>query len=315
MGGPHKTSAKRDALGKALQVLWHIADVEGDVLIKEWGVRELGGALQLTPAAAHRTLTALARHGLVQHNPTSGQYQIGTEFFRLALKLTSHFGIRNVGIPVMRDLVEQCNETSFLGLYDRARMEVMFIAAVASSHPLRYVVPLNEWFPVYAGASGLAMGLGLDRLVMLRKGVEDIRLLRATDPRIAGQMLDLAPYRPVSNQPSIRRDLSIAVAAANTPEELGDRVRVALSERAGDVEAVEVLGEAPGETLPAQAAARLGIRRGQKNVLLRVVLRSPERTLTDGEANQLRDAVYAALHEGGVHQWASGTAPEGWSAS
>lgn len=34
-----------------------------------------------------------------------------------------------------------------------------------------------------AGASGLAMGLGLDRLTMLVKGVPDIRLLRAADPR------------------------------------------------------------------------------------------------------------------------------------
>ncbi len=165
-----------------------------------------------------------------------------------------------------------------------------------------------------AGASGLAMGLGLDRLVMLRKGVEDIRLLRATDPRIAGQMLDLAPYRPVSDQPPIRRDLSIAVAATATPEELGDRVRTVLGERAHDVEAVEVLSETPGEALPGAAAARLGIRRGQKNVLVRVVLRSTERTLTDGEANQLRDEVYAALHEGEAHQWAAGAPPAGWSA-
>src|SRR5262245_45725236 len=48
-----------------------------------------------------------------------------------------------------------------------------------------------------AGASGLAMGLGLDRLLMLRKGIPDIRLLRAHDPRIADQMRDLAPYRAV----------------------------------------------------------------------------------------------------------------------
>jgi len=164
------------------------------------------------------------------------------------------------------------------------------------------------------GASGLAMGLGLDRLVMLRKGLEDIRLLRATDPRIAGQMLDLGPYRPVSHQPPIRRDLSVAVAGTATPEELGDRVRTALSERAGEVEAVEVLGETPADALPGPAAARLGIRGGQKNVLVRVVLRSPERTLTDDEANQLRDAVYAALHEGSVHQWATGAPPAGWSA-
>src|SRR5262249_23808416 len=34
-------------------------------------------------------------------------------------------------------------------------------------------------------ASGLAMGLGLDRLVMLIKRIADIRLLRTADPRIA----------------------------------------------------------------------------------------------------------------------------------
>jgi phenylalanyl-tRNA synthetase alpha chain len=163
-------------------------------------------------------------------------------------------------------------------------------------------------------ASGLAMGLGLDRLLMLRKGLEDIRLLRASDPRIAGQMLDLAPYHPISRQPPIRRDLSVAVPAAATPEELGDRVREALGERSSDVEAVEILSETAGESLPPAAADRLGLRPGQKNVLVRVVLRSPERTLTDGEANQLRDAVYAALHQGTAHQWASGAPPQGWTA-
>jgi len=34
-------------------------------------------------------------------------------------------------------------------------------------------------------------------------------------------------------------------------------------------------------------------------------LRALDRTLTHDECNQLRDAIYAALHEGSVHQWAS----------
>ncbi|HEY3234175.1 MAG TPA: hypothetical protein VGJ84_05635, partial [Polyangiaceae bacterium] len=50
-----------------------------------------------------------------------------------------------------------------------------------------------------AAWSGLAMGVGLDRLVMLRKGIDDIRLLRSRDRRIASQMGDLSPYRPVSS--------------------------------------------------------------------------------------------------------------------
>ena len=94
--------------------------------------------------------------------------------------------------------------------------------------------------------------------------------------------------------------------AGDAAEELGDRVREALGDRARDVEAVEVLAETPGEALPAAARARIGLQPGQKNVLLRVVLRPPDRTLTDAEANRLRDEVYAALHRGTAHQWAAG---------
>ncbi|HEY3004578.1 MAG TPA: hypothetical protein VGJ44_19685 [Kribbellaceae bacterium] len=159
-----------------------------------------------------------------------------------------------------------------------------------------------------ASVSGLAMGLGLDRLLMLRKGVPDIRLIAAADLRIAGQMLDLAPYRPVSAHPPIARDLSLAVADQADPELLGDRVREALGPDADAIEEIRLLAETPVGDLPAAAVARLGARPGQKNLLLRVVLRHPSRTLTDRDANELRDRVYAALHEGDAHQWASGAA-------
>jgi phenylalanyl-tRNA synthetase alpha chain len=156
-----------------------------------------------------------------------------------------------------------------------------------------------------AGWSGLALGMGLDRLLMLRKGIPDIRLLRSADPRIAGQMTDLAPWRPVSAMPPVRRDLSIAVDAEDTAEDLGDRVREALGPDADAVEEVGVLAETPYRRLPARARERLGIRPGQKNLLVRVVLRHLERTLTDEQANRLRDRIYAALHRGSAHQWAA----------
>ena len=153
--------------------------------------------------------------------------------------------------------------------------------------------------------SGLALGIGLDRAVMLRKGVSDIRLLRADDPRVARQMLDLEPYRAVSAMPPTRRDLSIAVAADLTAEELGDRIRERVEP--GVLEAVEemsVVAETPADELPPQAIARIGLRRGQKNVLVRLVLRHPTWTLTAEEANRTRDDVYAAIHEGSVYEWA-----------
>jgi phenylalanyl-tRNA synthetase alpha chain len=150
--------------------------------------------------------------------------------------------------------------------------------------------------------TGLAMGPGLDRLLMLRKGIRDIRLLRSTDPRVAGQMLDLQPYRPVSAMPAVRRDLSVVVGPTVDLDDelLGDRVRQALGADADAVESVEVRGETPYAGLPPAARERLQLEPGQRNVLVRLVLRPLDRTLTDAEANQLRDRVYEELHEGSV---------------
>jgi phenylalanyl-tRNA synthetase alpha chain len=160
-----------------------------------------------------------------------------------------------------------------------------------------------------SSASGLAMGLGLDRLAMLAKGMADIRLLRADDPRVAAQMTDLSAYREISRMPAARRDLSVAVAADLDPELLGDRIRELLGADAAAVEEVEVLSETGYAGLPHAARLRMGLRPGQKNVLLRVMLRDLARTLTSAQANALRDRIYAGLHEGVVHEWASSLDP------
>jgi len=159
--------------------------------------------------------------------------------------------------------------------------------------------------------SGVAMGIGLDRALMLRKGIDDIRLLRSDDPRVASQMLDLRPYHPVSSQPPVKRDISIAVLAGRSEEELGDHLRQHLRELGldGQLESLELLSTIPGDDLPPHARDRIGIQPGQNNLLLRLVIRHPTRTLTDAEANQLRDLAYASLHEGTRYQWSTARSP------
>lgn len=155
------------------------------------------------------------------------------------------------------------------------------------------------------GWSGLALGMGLDRLLMLRKGIPDIRLLRSADPRIAAQMTDLDPYRSVSDLPAVTRDLSVAILVDADAEQLGDRIRTALGDRVDILEAVTIVSETSYTDLPPIARQRLGIKAAQKNVLVRLDLRPLDRTLTDAEANGLRDDVYEAIHEGSTGQWAA----------
>jgi phenylalanyl-tRNA synthetase alpha chain len=110
----------------------------------------------------------------------------------------------------------------------------------------------------------------------------------------------------VSARPAIRRDLSVAVAAGDLAEDLGDRVREALGADAACVESVQILQRTPTAALPEQARARLGAAAGQDNLLVRVVLRDLDRTLTGQEANVLRDRIYAAIHQGSEYQWVTG---------
>lgn len=146
--------------------------------------------------------------------------------------------------------------------------------------------------------SGLALGMGLDRALMLRKGIPDIRYLRATEPRIVEQLGDLRPWRPVSTLPAMRRDISVVIDEQTDDETIGDAVRSALGERVGLVEAVDVRARTAAADLPEGARRRLGIRTGQDNALVRIVLRPIDRTLTSGEANDLRNAIYRAVHVG-----------------
>src|SRR3989442_15075837 len=87
--------------------------------------------------------------------------------------------------------------------------------------------------------------------------------------RSAVQMLDLRPYRPGSSRPAVRPDLSIAVPAADTLEDLGDRVRTALGREADAVEGGTGLAASPPSSLSPAPPEPLGIVPGQKNGLAR----------------------------------------------
>lgn len=145
---------------------------------------------------------------------------------------------------------------------------------------------------------GLALGMGLDRLTMLRKGIPDIRLLRDPLPRVQAQLHDLHPWKAVSRLPSITRDISLAITAGQSEELLTEKMLVAAGEHAGWIEAMQIKGRWNAADLPTQAIERLGLLDGQENVLLRIVLRDCSQSITAAQANALYGTIQAALHEG-----------------
>jgi DNA-binding IclR family transcriptional regulator len=144
---------ERNPISKALKALdWLLNTPESDV-----GVRQVANALALRPSNAHSLLTTLVSEGFVQQDPQTARYSLGPELLRWAHLIVSRTPIRQVAVRHMRALVDACNETTLLGLYDASRQKMMFAESVESRHPLRYVIELNKWLPLNSGASTLAM--------------------------------------------------------------------------------------------------------------------------------------------------------------
>ncbi len=146
--------------------------------------------------------------------------------------------------------------------------------------------------------SGLALGMGIERLIMARKNLPDIRLIRSTDPRVISQMSNFERFKLVSNQPAIKRDMSYCVDKNDTEEDICDQIKHVFGEKSYLIEEVQILSRTPYDKLEPIAVERLGAKPDQDNILVRITLRHPDVTLTKAESAELYDMAYPLLHEG-----------------
>lgn len=162
-------STARDPVGRALDLLAWLAENGTDGPL---GVREIARGMGTSPTTVHRLLQAFEERSLVRRDD-QGSYYGGLELVRLG-RLASRFSVQAAGRPVLEKLAADVDETSMLGLLDPRRGELMLVDCVQTSHPLRYVVELHTWRPLWAGAAGLGILAFLDddeRARLLREHV------------------------------------------------------------------------------------------------------------------------------------------------
>ena len=142
--------------------------------------------------------------------------------------------------------------------------------------------------------TGLALGIGLDRLAMLLKQLPDIRLLR--DSSVQEQMSTLLPYVAESIYPTITRDISVAMPNNTNLEDICETLGTV--DTNNWVADVEILSITPYSTLHPKAIVKLGMSIDHSNYLIRVTLQSLNKTLSMEETNHWYSAAYKALHKG-----------------
>ncbi|MGO1543646.1 MAG: IclR family transcriptional regulator [Gulosibacter sp.] len=147
-----ETTRRRQPLARGIELLTVMVDGDQET----YGVRELAGKLEVSPSTAHRLVTDLEQLGLVDRTP-EGSYRLGLEFMRMAWATTSRYPVHEIAEPALNVLRDTTEETAFFGVYNEQRGAMMFATAVESLHPLRYIIPIRTWVPLYQGASGLSI--------------------------------------------------------------------------------------------------------------------------------------------------------------
>ncbi len=146
-------NAERNPVARTFDVLyWLSQSGERDV-----GVRQLAGHLGVPSSSVQRVLKSL--HGLgMLVQVESGRYRIGLPLFALANDIARHQPVWQFATDELARLVDLFDETALIGLYDPARRRLMFVNAIESTRPIRYVPPIDRsWLPLHAGSSGLAI--------------------------------------------------------------------------------------------------------------------------------------------------------------
>jgi DNA-binding IclR family transcriptional regulator len=129
---------------------------------REATLKELSVALSLAPSTCHRLLDLLGREGLIEQDRVHRHYHVGMEMFRISALVQSRDGIRTIAQPLLRQLVDACDETCVLSLYLPAEGKIFFAERVDSSRALRYLVAMNTPVSVLWGASGRSILAFLD---------------------------------------------------------------------------------------------------------------------------------------------------------
>lgn len=146
--------APGNAVAKAVVVLQALRRIPDGA-----SARQLAGIVDLPRSTVQRILGTLADSGMIIQDPTHQRYQIGPQALLIGLGYRQGLGLVSLARPRMVRLRDETGET--VGLSVRVGDSRVFIDEVQSRQPLRFASELGRQYPLWSGASGRILLLGL----------------------------------------------------------------------------------------------------------------------------------------------------------
>lgn len=150
-----KTGYLVEVLLKATDVLSVFSHIQPSM-----GLKEIVAAVNLPKTTVFRLLSTLVERGFCELDPESGKYSLGFDLLRLADVRRKQMNVHDVGLPTMREIRNEVNETVVLSVRSGDfRVHIDFVEGL---HPMRRMADLGVRAPLYAGAASKVLLAGMD---------------------------------------------------------------------------------------------------------------------------------------------------------
>lgn len=136
---------------RVMTLITFLADADGPV-----AVRQVAEALGLAPSTAHRLLNLLVEGDFARYEPGTATYAVGSEFFRVAHRVTARTSPAQVARGVIDDLAKRYDESVIFGLLLKPAGRIAFVERADGQKKLLYRIDMNVPLSLVWGASGKA---------------------------------------------------------------------------------------------------------------------------------------------------------------
>lgn len=134
-------------------------------------IQTLAEQLGLSHNKTFRLMKTLCDKGLVQHNVTSGTYQLGFLSIPLAQKILKNMSVVNYAHPILEDLVRKHDEAVYMTVIQD--VDVLFLDMVDCDRPIKAESLVGMRFPFFSNAAGMVLK-SLDSQDLLEKLLKKI---------------------------------------------------------------------------------------------------------------------------------------------
>jgi len=148
-------------------------------------ISEISTMLNISKSTVHGITAALEDQGAINRDSVSKRYTIGITLMELGKAAYERIDFKNIARPIMEQLMEQCQESVFLGVRNGDRVTVIDI--VESRKDFKITSPIGTALPLLAGATG-KLFLSIMEPKDLQKYLDSNHLVKftpntITDPR------------------------------------------------------------------------------------------------------------------------------------